>query len=52
MGDDSEDEEIEFASPPCSLSELSPEFAGLAPQKPENKPKRKKAKRIVKSSSR
>ena len=29
---DEEDDEIEFASPPCSLSELSPEFAGLAPR--------------------
>jgi hypothetical protein len=42
MGEDSEDEEIEFASPPCSLSELSPEFAGLTPRKPEEKKAGKK----------
>jgi hypothetical protein len=49
MGDPDDDEEVEFASPPCSLSELSPEFAGLAPRKPE-KTKRKTAKRAVKPS--
>jgi len=40
-----DEEEIEFASPPCSLSELSPEFAGLAPRKVEKKEKGKKQKK-------
>jgi len=44
MGDG--DDEVEFSSPPCSLSELSPEFAGLAPRKPEKaKGKKQKKKR-------
>lgn len=33
MDDAPDEEEIKFASPPCSLSELSPEFAGIAPRK-------------------
>lgn len=45
MGD--EEEEVEFASPPCSLSELSPEFAGLTPRKPE---KQKKAAKKARTS--
>lgn len=48
MGDQDE-EEREFASPPCSLSELDPEFAGLAPRKAG---KRKKAGRTVKQDDR
>ena len=47
MGDLDDEEEIEIASPPCSLSELSPEFAGLVPRKPAKKAKRKKEKRVV-----
>jgi hypothetical protein len=42
MSDPDEEQEREFASPPCSLSELDPEFAGLAPREGQ---KRKKAKR-------
>ena len=42
---DEEEEEIEFASPPCSLSVLSPEFAGLAPRKSE------KGKKLAKKPS-
>ena len=43
MGDPDEEEEREFASPPCSLGELDPEFAGLAPRKAE-KPTRRAGK--------
>ena len=47
---DEDEEEIEFASPPCSLSELSPEFAGLAPRKPERRTEpKKKARKPAKS---